>query len=112
MGQKIGESPMPKQRFRKKIGDSPIVHPIFSIFLCSVNYKLIFMKSLKIKNMETKQLNELTINISSAEELKYWCKRLHCDKKVLTKSVNAVGTSALMVDLFLELNRWKCNCII
>ncbi|MEI6488676.1 MAG: DUF3606 domain-containing protein [Bacteroidota bacterium] len=62
--------------------------------------------------METKQLNELTININSTEELSYWCKRLRCDKKVLTKSVNAVGTSAFMVDMFLDLNRWKSNCII
>ena len=59
--------------------------------------------------INNKFLDEQRIDANNKNEISYWCKRLHCSKKFLFNSIHSIGNRAKMVDLFLELNRWKNN---
>ncbi len=90
-----------------KISESPIVSIYYYIQFCRIN--LIDMADFNFTEMDNKFLDDLTINLTDFNEVLYWCKRLNCEQIELVNSVHFIGCNANMVDLFLELNKWKCN---
>lgn len=49
------------------------------------------------------------IELNNLQEIKKWCEQLNCCEEDLIDAVLKVGSSAKMVNVFLELNRKKNN---
>jgi hypothetical protein len=54
-------------------------------------------------------LRDQMIDIRDEHEVKKWCDLLNCTEEDLRKAVMQIGSSALIVDNFLFLNRKKIN---
>lgn len=51
--------------------------------------------------------NKETIELNNSKQIEKWCLELNCNKEDLIDAVLKVGSSAKMVNVFLELNRKK-----